>query len=237
MECSEYLPKTVQLLINLYVIYCMPSTGALTFCNDLANLTELNITENRGKVPLVRDFNIHLDEPAHSDTILFNDTLESLDLQNMVKPPTHRSGHILDVTITECNSPLVSSVHIGHQFSDDKFFHPVLSTTKPVLVEMTVKYQKIKNINIDKFGSDVRNYCTDHDQERSLEELLTHYNEMLLGTHNKHAQLCENKCKITHRQPWCNDRIKQELVLRRKLKCKWLNDQTEYNFQAFYYQR
>ena len=39
----------------------------------------------------------------------------------------------------------------------------------------------------------------------------------LLGTLNKHAPLHENKCKITHRQPWFNDRIKQELVLRRRL--------------------
>ena len=151
----------------------------------------MNVTKNRGKLLLVSDFNINLDEPAHSDTILFNDTLESLDLQNMVKSPTHRSGHILDVIITECNSPLVSSVHIGHQFSDDNFIHPVLSTTKPVPVEMTVKYQKIKNINIDKFGNDVRNYCTDQDQVRSVEELLTHYNETLLGTLNKHAPLHE----------------------------------------------
>ena len=30
---------------------------------------------------------------------------------------------------------------------------------------------------------------------------------------------------------------KQKFVLRRRLECKWLNDQTEYNFQAFYYQR
>ena len=152
MECSEYLLKTAQLLINLYVIYCMPSTSVLTFCNGLANLTELNITKNRGKLLLGGDFNIHLDEPAHSDTILFNDTLESLDLQNIVKSPTHRSGYILDVIITEYNSPLVSSVHIGHQFLDHKFIHAVLSTTKPVSVELTVKYQKIKNINIDKFG-------------------------------------------------------------------------------------
>ena len=104
MECSEYLIKTAQLLINLYVFYCMPSTSVLTFCNDLANLIELNISKNRGKLLFVSDFNIHLDQPAHSDTILFNDTLESLDLRNMVKS-THRSGHILDVIITECNSP------------------------------------------------------------------------------------------------------------------------------------
>ena len=50
MECSEYLLKTAQLLINLYVIYCMPSTSVLNFCNDLANLIKLNITKNRGKL-------------------------------------------------------------------------------------------------------------------------------------------------------------------------------------------
>ena len=37
MECSEYLLKTAQSSINLYVIYHMPITSVLTFCNDLAN--------------------------------------------------------------------------------------------------------------------------------------------------------------------------------------------------------
>ena len=81
----------------------------------------------------------------------------------MVMSPTHRSGNILDVILTECNSPLVSSVHICHQFLDQKFIHAVLTTTKPVQNEMTVKYWKIKNINIDKFSSDVRKYYTDLD--------------------------------------------------------------------------
>ena len=166
MECSEHLLKTAQLSINLYVIYHMPSTSILNFCHDLTNLIELYTTKDRGKLLLIGDFNIHLDKHTHSDTILFNDTLESLDLQNMVISPTHRSGHILDIIITECNSLFVSSIHIGHQFLDHKFIHAVLTTTKPVPAEMTVKYQKIKNINIDKFCSNVRNYYTDLDQER-----------------------------------------------------------------------
>ena len=155
----------------------------------------------------------------------------------MVMSPTHRSSHILNIIVLECNSPLVSSVQIGHHFSDHKFIHTVPTTTKPVLAEMTEKYQNTKNINIDKFHSEIRNYCTDLDQERSLKQLVTDYNEILLGTLNKHAPLHEKKCKITHRQLWFNDRIKQELVLRRRLECKWLNDQTQCNIQAFYYQR
>ena len=140
-------------------------TSVLNFCNDLANLIELNITKERGKLLLIGDFNIHLDQPAHLNTILFNDTLESLDLQNMVMSPPHRSGHILDVIIMECNSTLVSSIHIGHQFLDHNFIHAVLTTTKPVSAEMTVKYWKIKNINIDKFLA-MSGTITHLDQER-----------------------------------------------------------------------
>ena len=69
-----------QLSINLYVMYHFPSARVLTFCNDLANLTELNMTGDRGKLLFIGDFNIHLDQPAYLDTILFNATLGSLDL-------------------------------------------------------------------------------------------------------------------------------------------------------------
>ena len=44
-----------------YVIYYIPSTSVLTFCNDLANLIELNITKDREKLLLIGDFNINLD--------------------------------------------------------------------------------------------------------------------------------------------------------------------------------
>ena len=96
-----YLLKMAQLSINFYVMCHIPSTSVLTCCNDLANLIELNITEDRGKLLPIDDFNIHLGQPAHLDNIFFNDTLESLDLQNMVTSPTHRSGHIIDVIIME----------------------------------------------------------------------------------------------------------------------------------------
>ena len=44
---------------------------------------------------------------------------------------------------------------------------------KAVPAEMTVKYRKIKNINIDKCSSNVRNHYTDLHHERSLGQLLT----------------------------------------------------------------
>ena len=54
------------------------------------------------------------------------------------------------------------------------------------------------------------------------------------------GQTCTFKCKnsqITHIQPWFNDKINMEMLLRRRLEQKWLQDPTQYNLQSFYYQR
>ena len=43
--------------------------------------------------------------------------------------------------------------------------------------------------------------------------------------------------KTTYRHPWCDDKIKAEVSLRRQKESKWNKDPTEYNYMAFYYQR
>ena len=52
---------------------------------------------------------------------------------------------------------------------------------------------------------------------------------------DKHAPIIEKKIRDSHHQPWFNDRIKNEIVLRRKKK-EWLKDQSEYSLNAFYIQ-
>ena len=41
------------------------------------------------------DFNIHVDDCSNPDTQKFLDLLDSFDLQQHVKQPTHRDGHLL----------------------------------------------------------------------------------------------------------------------------------------------
>ena len=43
--------------------------------------------------------------------------------------------------------------------------------------------------------------------------------------------------KQSHNQPWFNDTIKSEIMLRRKKEHTFFADPTRYNFQAFYNQR
>ena len=89
------------LTLNLYIIHRFPSTSILTICTELATILERNILDMTGKLVLLGDFNIHMDMVDDTDTITFNDLLDSFNLENSVHFSTHKCRHTLDLLITE----------------------------------------------------------------------------------------------------------------------------------------
>ena len=75
------------------------------------------------------------------------------------------------------------------------------------------------------------------DDELDLHHLVEVYNQNLAEILDIHAPLKSKTLKITHIQPWFIDKIKREILLRRRLEQRWLQDPTQYNLQSFYYQR
>ena len=66
--------------LNLYIIYRHPNSSILQFIESLANLLEENILSDHSELILTGDFNIHMDMPHRSNTILFNDFLDTFNL-------------------------------------------------------------------------------------------------------------------------------------------------------------
>ena len=77
METSTFDIKFAGTVIILFLIYRLPSTSVLQFCNDMTDIMERRITDDLGKLLLIGDFNIHIDEPTEPDTITFLDFLNS----------------------------------------------------------------------------------------------------------------------------------------------------------------
>ena len=73
-------------------------------------------------------------------------------------------------------------------------------------------------------------------QPEQLDDQVKQYNTKLHEVLDKYAPFIEKKIRDSHHQPWFNDRIKSEIVLRRKKERIWLKDQTEYSLNAFYVQ-
>ena len=86
---------------DVHVVYCYLGTSVISFCEELTDILENNITGNKGYLLLLGDFNIHLDKQDAPDNIFFKDFLDSFGLTNHVKQPINTSSHILDLVITQ----------------------------------------------------------------------------------------------------------------------------------------
>ena len=123
MEIHRFILHAKALSINLYVLHRQPTTSVLSFCTDLADVLEYNITTDMGNPIIVWDFNIHLDQPENPDTRAFNDFLDSMNLHNKVMFPTHTSLHTLDLVLEDLFNPVIETVNRGDLFSDHHFIH------------------------------------------------------------------------------------------------------------------
>ena len=74
------------------------------------------------------------------------------------------------------------------------------------------------------------------DEELELYHLVEVYNQNLAEILDIHAPPKSKTPKITHTLPWFNDKIKMEILLRRRLEWRWLQDPIQYNLPSFYFQ-
>ena len=237
MEYHDYKVHFKSLTLNLYVIYRFPNTSILMFCTELATILERNILDTTRKLVLLGDFNIHIDVVDDSDTITFNDFLDSFNLENLVHLPTHKCRHTLDLLITDKNLDLGIVPSQGHMIADHNVVHARIQIQNEIEKTETITYRKIKNINEEKFANHLETAVTKIQHLNSLADKVERYNTELKGVLDKHAPVKTKTVKITHQNPWFNDKIKEEIRLRRKKERAWNKDPTFYNFQAFYYQR
>ena len=95
MECGHFQIKFGSEMVSLFVIYCIPNTSVLKFCEEIVSIFVNSIKTIRNKTLLMGDFYIHMDRPDNPKTIIFNDLLDSLRPQKQyIIPNTHLWPHI-----------------------------------------------------------------------------------------------------------------------------------------------
>ena len=87
MECTDYLIALPGKQVRLCLIYRPPEKNVLDFVLEFAEYMEENINF-RGEHLLIGDFNIHMNNKEHQDTITFMDTLDTFALGNHIDFPT-----------------------------------------------------------------------------------------------------------------------------------------------------
>ena len=178
---------------------------------------EDNITTLKGNLMLIGDLNTHMDDKRDPGTVTFTDFLDSLGLVNHTQFPTHVSGHTLDLIITQEDSNDILTVARGHMFLDHHFIDVKLKSVSETVEHKTVTYRKLKNISPQDFSNDMGNTLGKLDLEAmDLYQAVETFNNSLKSVLNKHTPVKSHTVKVMHKQPWFDDKIKSEIILRRK---------------------
>ena len=155
MECAGFLLDFQNMLVNLCVIYRPPDTSISSFCDDLMDYQERNVT-SLGKMIIVGDVNIHTNKEQHPDTALFQETLDGLGLKDHADFATHHFGNSLDAVITYQDDPMVNTVVQGKLFSDHHWVFFNITSSSIVYQVEEIAYRKIKLISPDTFAGDIQ---------------------------------------------------------------------------------
>ena len=187
---------------------------------------------------LIGDLNIHMDNKADPGTVTFTNFLDSLGLVNHTQFPTHVSGHTLDLIITQEDSNDILTVARGHMLLDHHFIDVKLKSVSETVEYKMVTYCKLKNISPQDFSNDMGNTLGELDLEAmDLYQAVETFNNSLKLVLNKHAPVKSCTVKVMHKQPWFDDKIKSEIILRRKKEQDWIMNPSPYTLNAFYVQR
>ena len=162
LECACYEVTGKNNTIDLAIVYHIPGTSMINCCSKLVDLLGETITQKADMI-MIGDFNIHMDDPLDSDTILFNDFLDAFNLTNKVDFPTPKSGYQLDLILTSRTSATVQSILQGHQLADHNFLDAYLQVPLPKHPVEIKSYHKLKKIDGTALAEDIEaNLRNDH---------------------------------------------------------------------------
>ena len=97
-----------------------PSSSMSTFISEFTTLID-DLNSSPSELIITGDFNIHVDKPTLPDPSTFLSTLDSADLRQHVKFPTHKYGHTLDLLISRATSNIISTVEWTIPFISDHY--------------------------------------------------------------------------------------------------------------------
>ena len=101
IEYSAWATTVRNRKITLLEVYHPPigSTSGNThikFLDEVHQLVQYLITNHKNPI-LLGDFNIHVQDLANPDSLVYNDTMEAMGLFHYIIEPTHQLGNTLDL--------------------------------------------------------------------------------------------------------------------------------------------
>ena len=157
---------------------------------------------------ILGDFNIHTEDLSSSNTVIFNESMEALGLEQHVKFLTHRCGNTLDLIFTEVwFGPTPAAPHRGPLLSDHHLVSLQLHHKKEIPSRKEVPMRKIDKLTTESLAMEFKPglVC----ETKDLPTLISQLDGKLKRTLDTLAP--EKKCSVTThvKQPWFDHFVRE----------------------------
>ena len=230
---------TQSLTYTAVLVYHPPPTRsnkstATLFIDELSTLLS-DITMLKGKLLLLGDFNIHVDNKDDALTKKLDDLLETFSLiQHVSKPTYSKSGHILDLLITRASEECIKNIKIINPgLSDHNAVMFEFPTTKPPFPRKSVSCRKYRSIDLEKFKADIDNSILSCPTSNDPDELVQQFHQTLTSLLDQHAPLKSRTIIVRPRALWFNEDIAQSRQRKRKAEKRWRQTGLEVHREIF----
>ena len=206
-------------------VYRPPGSCSDEFFDQFLNLFEY-LSSVSSSFFMCGDFNIHVDTTS-SDSTKFLSCLDSCNITQHVRTPTHLHGHILVLTPTE--PTVVSNVRVGGFFSDHTVVHGQLDLLSPSAPKSnTVTFRRYHKINMQSLLCDLANCPFVASPGSTVSALYEQYIRDLSGLLDKHAPMV-TRTFTKGAVGWLSDTYLQAKAVRRQFERFWRKDKSPLN--------
>ena len=129
----EFLPisaTTNSACLLIVIIYRPPSSNFKSFISEFSSFLELVATA-AGKLIIVGDFNIHIDNSLSPVSRQFLSLIDSFDISQHVREPTHILGHSLDLVLSRTRDSVIVNCYVADPVSDHLSVHWFIKAHRP----------------------------------------------------------------------------------------------------------
>jgi len=213
-------------LIRVVVVYRPGHMGTdRIFIEEFGFLIE-NLLQKSGKLLICGDFNYWVDDPPFKPySSEFLELIDLNNLHNLVKSPTHISGHILDLIITSIDSDLVNHIEVvpvDSSISDHALLVFTINFLRPSTYTKTITMRNYRNIDEEAISHDIQHFLNAVDSTSlASDHLGIIYNDFFRSIHDHYCPVIEKVIRVRDNAPWYGSSVKSLRRLRRRLEREW----------------
>ena len=219
---------------HFVLIYKPPASSVPGFLDEFENLV-ISLATTSGRLLILGDVNLHLDDPTSPGVTRLNNILHPLDSYK----PTHKSNHTLDIVISRIDVTMLTSsvVALPNTFSDHHTITFSIEGITPRPTTNKCRGRDYRRTELNNFQADLHSElcsCIACDGE-NVDTIVQKYSDSVSSILDSHAPVVTRNRRSKISQPWLDDAILDMRRKRRALERKCRHTGLEIDKQIYIY--